>query len=491
MANLLADAVDICRWLDADGETPYEARLARDRSIGRELGRADDLTRVLAWWDRLRDHEAGDTGAASLGRRLVALSRLATWLLALLGLLLGASLGSVAFSYDGTHPVNLLGLLGVLVGVPFLLLLLTLIFLLPVRIPGLAVLREGIGVINPGRWAGAWLDHYAGMQLFGGFTAGRTRFARWQLVVFSQWLAVGYFLGVLGAGMVLVAVTDLAFGWSTTLDLDAHAVARTFGVLALPWQGWLPSAVPDLALVEASRFYRLETAAVGKSEAMQLGAWWPFVLCTILVWGLLPRLLLLGLGGWRLGAATRALICQDPEVLALLDRLTPPRVDFGPEEEGAAPETPGGVAAPPQPAADSRSVAVIWNRALETEAAGRWGRAYLGGAFGRILELSSRSGPAEIEAALAGAPEVPGRVVIFTKGWEPPLLEFGDFLRTLRGGLGTAAVITVVPIDTRGEGVSSADRQVWAGFLAKHDDPRLYVQQATTTAKRATTGDSA
>ena len=27
--------------------------------------------------------------------------------------------------------------------------------------------------------------------------------------------------------------------------------------------------------------------------------------------------------------------------------------------------------------------------------------------------------------------------------------------------------------------MSAADRQVWAGFLARHDDPRLYVQQAT------------
>jgi len=472
--------VDIGRWLDADGETPYADRLERDRSIGRELGATDDLTRVLAWWGRLQAHGGRDDhGETSLGRRLAALTRLATWLLAFLGLLLGASLGAVAFAYDGTHPVNLLGLLGVLVGVPFLMLLLTLIFLLPVRIPGLTVLREGIGVINPGRWAGAWLDRYAGMQLFGGFTAARTRFARWQLLVFTQWFAVGYFLGVLGAGVVLVAVTDLAFGWSTTLDLDAHSVARAFGFLSLPWQGWLPSAVPDLALVEASRFYRLETVAVGKTEAMQLGAWWPFVLCTILIWGLLPRLVLLAVGRWRLSTATRALICQDPEVLALLDRLKPPRVDFGPEEEGAVPESAGRMAAPPALEPDSRSVAVIWNQALDAEAAERWSHVFLGSAFGRTINLSSRNGRADIEASLAGLPEAPGRIVVFTKGWEPPLLEFGDFLRMLRAELGTGVLITVVPIDTRGEGVSAVDRQVWAGFLARHDDPRLYVQQAT------------
>ncbi len=487
---LLADAVDICRWLDADAQTPYETRLQRDRSIGRTLAVGEPLTRVLAWWERLAAHGNRVSGdETSLGRRLVALSRLATWLLALLGLLVGVSLGSVAFAYDGTHPVNLLGLLGVLVGAPFLLLLLTLVFLLlPVRIPGLAALREGIGVINPGRWVGAWLDRYAGMRLYGGFSAGRTRFARWQLVVFTQWFAVGYFAGVLTAGIVLVAVTDLAFGWSTTLDLDAQAVARAFQVLALPWQSWLPSAVPDLGLVEASRFYRLETVAVNELTAMQLGGWWPFVLCTILVWGLLPRLVLLMVGRWRLSSATRSLICQDPEVLALLDRLTLPRVDFGPEESRATADSAGDVASPPAVEPGSTSVALIWNDALPAEAAGRWGRAHAGGPFGQIVALTSRAGQAGMTSALATLHDAPSRVLIFTKGWEPPLLEFADFLTTLREKLGQSVVITVVPIDTRGDGVNATDRQVWSGFLARHADPRLYVQQATSMSERDAAG---
>ena len=44
-------------------------------------------------------------------------------------------------------------------GLPFLLLLLTLVYLLPGRVPGFGAFREAIAVVNPGRWAGAWLDH--------------------------------------------------------------------------------------------------------------------------------------------------------------------------------------------------------------------------------------------------------------------------------------------------------------------------------------------
>ncbi|MGD8831687.1 MAG: DUF2868 domain-containing protein [Pseudomonadales bacterium] len=473
--RLLATAVDVRRWLDEDAETPYTSRLERDRAIGRRLSAGDSLDRVLAWWS-----EVAPGQDPSLGHRVVLMERLARWLLGLFGLVLGAGLGSIAFAYDGTHPVNLLGLLGVLVGTPFVLLVLTLIFLLPFRIPGLAALREGIGVINPGRWVGAWLDRYARMDLYAGFGADRTRFARWQLVVFTQWFAVGYFVGVLLAGVVLVAVTDLAFGWSSTLNLDAAAVQRLFGVLALPWQAWIPQAVPDAALVEASRFYRLETAPVGEAQAMRLGTWWPFVLCTIVFWGLLPRLVLLAAGRWRLAAATRSLICQDPEVLALIDRLTPPRVDFGPEEAADGEAPAGRSPAPPAARTAEGTVAVIWNEALPDTAAGTWAAGHLGGAPQAVLHLSSRSEVSAVASLRAVLAADEARVLIYTKGWEPPLLEFGDFLTGLRDALGPQPTFVVVPINTRADGVDPADREVWAGFLARHGDPRLYVQQATT-----------
>ena len=42
------------------------------------------------------------------------------------------------------------------------------------------------------------------------------------------------------------------------------------------------------------------------AEAAALGAWWPFVLMTVLVWGLLPRILLLLFGAWRRRLAATA-----------------------------------------------------------------------------------------------------------------------------------------------------------------------------------------
>jgi hypothetical protein len=299
--------------------------------------------------------------------------------------------------------------------------------------------------------------------------------------VFSQWLAVGYFFGVVSAGLVLVAISDLAFGWSSTLDLDTESVHGAFAFMSLPWQSWLPGAAVDLELVTGSRYYRLETEPVSVAEAAALGAWWPFVLMTILVWGLAPRLLLLVFGSWRRRLALRDLLCRNPEVLALLDRLRPPHVDFGPELEEES-GTAGRVkaAAPPLNSADDTGV-LVWNQSVTEESARRWLTDRLGVPGGPLLSLGARDGSEGWVATLGEFLQgrAPKRLVIFSKGWEPPLLEFSDFLDALRASIGDAATIVVVPINTRNDGIEPEDREIWAEFLGRHGDARLYVMDAT------------
>lgn len=481
MSNaLLADVVDIRRWLEEDGNEPFDARIRRDREIGRTLDAGnDDLAKVLAWWQIVHPVDPGHgkvdrRKTAGTGQTIVGFVRLATVLLLVGGLLVGLGVGSLAFAYDGSHPVNLLALLGVLVALPVALFFLTLLLLMPGRIPGFDALRDSLSVVNPGRWAGAWLDRFAGLELFGGFSRGTTAFARWQLVVFSQWFAVGFFLGALLIAWLLVAVTDLAFGWSTTLELDATVVFRVFDGLAIPWKSWLPQGVPDATLVEASRFNRLETIPVSAEQAALLGGWWPFVLMAILVYGLLPRVILLLLGRWRLDAATRSMFCQDPEVVGLLDRLAPSRIVFEEEEEVGAIEDGASVSPPPGGGTDDRTAILIWNDALETEAARDW----LGGSGTGIVQLAVWQGDAGLKSTLNGLAGNPERLVIITKGWEPPLLEFQDFLSLVRETVGSDVTLVVAPVGLGGTSIRPLDRAVWAQALGRHQDPRLYVLPA-------------
>jgi hypothetical protein len=477
---MLARAVDIRRWLHDDRHTSYGERLERDRAIGRTLTERDPRSRLLAWWQQLAP---ADDAA---GERLEAGRRLASLALAVLGMVLGAAVAGAAFSYDGRYPVNLFTLLGVLVGLPLIMLVLTLL-LLPGRLPGLKTLQGVAAGMSPGRWVGVWLDRLLDAELFapgllrGG---GASAFSRWQLVVFSQWLALGFFTGVLTVALLLVTFTDLAFGWSTTLDLKPSLIHGWVVALSAPWAGWLPQAAPDASLVEASRYFRLEEGRMAQARIERLGAWWPFVLMTMIVYGALPRLLLLAIGAWRLRYATRAMLMEDPEVTALLDRLDAPLVNLGADrDEDALDAGQERLPAPSDPIAGQEGlVMLIWNGATAAETAGHWLVATLGVQAAGHAELSILQREAEQRAALGrlreSVAEPVRRTMLITKGWEPPLLEFMDFLTLVREELGNDGSITVVPLDVSGRRVLPKERDVWARALARVRDPRLYVMDA-------------
>lgn len=109
------------------------------------------------------------------------------------------------------------------------------------------------------------------------------------------WLWAGG--GVLVGYLALLMFTDLAFGWSSTLIDQPVRVVEVTAVIAAPW-GWLWSAaVPDYTLVEATRYARVNPLA---GDVTRVGDWWPFLLMSLLVYNLLPRILLRWLIHWKL-----------------------------------------------------------------------------------------------------------------------------------------------------------------------------------------------
>ena len=485
---MLAVVLDIRRWLAQDRNTPFAERLRRDRGIGRRLPdprrrSANGFERVLGWWREIPG--SASTGAAeSFGERVAKACTLGSTALVVLGLVAGVAVSGAAFAYQGQYPVNLFSLLGLLVGVPLLLLLVTLL-LLPARLPGLDGARFVLEGLNAGRWLGAWLDRYFETDLFRAFASPRARnaFARWQLLVFSQWFAVGFFIGALGLSLLLVTFTDLAFGWSTTLELGAERVHGWVSVVAAPWAAWWSAATPDLELVERSRYFRLDEARLPPEDVAVLGTWWPFVLATVLFYGLLPRLLFLGVCQWGRRVAVRRLLLLDPEVTALLDRLTAPLVSLegSSEEDGLAPgvaRLPG--LAPGSVEADESLAGVIWNAAASETAAAAWAERVLAVRPDTLLGMSVLQTLEEQASLLGDLPEALRRVLVFTKGWEPPLLEFMDFLGLLRERVGAGCSITVVPLDISASAVEPRQRDVWARALGRLRDPALTVMDPVT-----------
>jgi hypothetical protein len=476
-STLFETAIDVPLWLEADKLTPYGERARRDREIAVHVPRGNGIASVRAWWRHATESAQPGTGA-----RLNRLRTLVTIAMAAAGGIAGAAVALAAFAYDGSQPVNVVRLLLLLVGAQLVLLALSLL-LLPGRVPGLSHAQDLLATLNPGAWAAgvyAKLAHARPdvARLFDVHATRPTarRFVKWQLLYWSQAAAVMFNVAALITAIMLVTFSDLAFGWSTTLDVSAATVSRIVQVIASPWASFAPLAVPSSDLVEQSQFFRLQRADVVADAARALGAWWPFTVLALVTYGLLPRLLLLALATARLRAATGALLLEDARVTALLDRMASPAIETAAEEHERAPPLEIGAATAPDRPMTGTARALIWESSLPLDAARNYARRHLGLEVLDVAEAGAgRLNNDQAALEQLGA-ETAGTLIVFTPAWEPPLLELRDFLAELRRRIGATASIVVAPVPDGARAVTAVERATWQRAIAQLADPKMYVE---------------
>ena len=475
--TLFQTAIDVPLWLEADRLSPHAERARRDREIALSVSRDNPIARVRAWWER-----AGQDAPEGAGARLDRLRTIVTIVMAAVGGITGVAVALAAFAYDGSQPVNVVRLLALLVGVQLILLALTLL-LLPGRLPGLRHLQDLLTALNPGAWAvGVYrrLAHTSSdaTRLFELHAPRPTsrRFVKWQLLYWSQTAAVMFNLAALTTAILLVTFSDLAFGWSTTLDADPAAVNRIAQGIARPWAQIAPLAVPSQELVEQSQFFRLERPRIAAGSSRALGAWWPFTLLALVTYGLLPRLLLLALAAARLRAATGALLLEDARVTALLERMASPAIETAADQHEAAPPSDIGLPTAGDRPMTGSAHALIWENSLRADAVRGYARRHLGLDVVAVAEAGAGELATDREALDRLAADASQTLVVFTPAWEPPLHELRDFLAALRQRLGPAAAIVVAPVPDGPRAVTDVERATWQRAIALLADPRIYVE---------------
>lgn len=263
--------------------------------------------------------------------------------------------------------------------------------------------------------------------------------------------------------LVMVLVQDLAFGWSTTLETSAPGYHQLIATIAAPW-GWLwPDAVPDLALVEATRFFRAGTGA-DAIEPRQWGQWWPFVTMLWMTWVLIPRALLTLVSVGLLRRRARQLLASHPAMHALMYRMETPTLDTGSQHNDAEDMPDTGARATVQPLPES-DILLCWAGAGEPELPHT-----LTSATSRMLRAGGAASLADDQAALGqiddwlrhGHTRV---VIVVTRSWEPPTGELQDFLTAAREHWPQGTRVALVPLglDARREPETHLLRQ-WLRF---------------------------
>ncbi len=491
----LGDLLDLTRQLGRDAEASGSSLRHRDREIGRELValEAHPVTQLLGWLQRVRDR-VDDLR----GDKVNTTHRLGLLVLAIAGALGGWGAAAVVFRYDGTHPVNVIHVMVVFVVVQLCLLVLFGLGLLPPSVtrflPGMRTVQESLGLLSPGR-AQHLLARYlpqayrdTATSLVGKGLAHQRLYGnvdRWVVVHSSQTFAVFFNLGALASALYLVAFSDLAFSWSTTLQLATADMQRWTDLLSAPWAAVFPGARPSTELIESTRYFRLQDGSFPAAVSpVGLGGWWPFLVMCMAVYGLLPRLLTWLLARERMRGALPKTVRHLPGTGDLLARLNTELVETRADDpdlsSAAAASTDTGGA--PATSVAGQVVIVAWADAL---ADSETNRGWLAESAGVTAVSWHEAGGAHApehddEVALAAAAEDGAlNLVILVKAWEPPMAEFLDFVRTLRANATPQRMILVAPLDRTDGGAPVAavvgHLDVWRQMLARLGDPWINV----------------
>lgn len=457
----------------------------REAAIAQRIDAAslDDRTLVARWLDEVN---AGD--GQRIGRSIDAMIEAMRGFALVGGLLVGAATVAAWLSIESGKPINAVHFWGVLVGLQVALLM---VALLAVVSPG-AVRRVLSG---PGRAVAAVIGWVA-TRFFRGqkqtlqFAAGLARqYARlygpvrlWLFMQIAQLFAVMLNVGFIATFIALAVFSDPAFGWRSTL-LSDEATHRATQVIAMPWAWAMPDATLTLEEVKATRYSSLDPTFIERFSAQRgagvWAAWWPFLLASLIVYGLLPRLVLAVVSSWRLRRVMAGMPPEHAAVLELRERLRRPHIDTRAMQEEHAGDAAHSAATVMEQPVDARQVVVLaWSGvegtddALSERVASRLGASVQ--TVHRVGGMDAAADRAALDAVRQAGADVATAFIV--EAWEPPVGEYVDFVRALRDASGTSRPIVVMLWPQRGS-TQPRDAQVaqWRVHLAAVGDPYLRV----------------
>lgn len=354
--------LDFLLGLDEGRETvDTNAIAARDRDIFRRINdgdRLDDAGLIAGWLEQRRLLFSQETGKGGPGAKLPGALFdsfylwITKWVFAC-GLAAGGLCAYSFLAYHGSRPVNVTLFVAVFILFPALLCL--------------AAAFVGLHQFRSGPAGSGWSAtlHRLSMRLFIDKFMVRlekwaapiqTRFPQfskdandllhldtrsfrsilfWPVFITLSLGALGFSTGALGGTFFRIMVTDLAFGWQSTLLTSGESVHRLVSWMALPWSWAMPDIfVPTLEQIEGSRIILKEGIAGLASE--HLAAWWPFLCMGMLVYGLIPRMVLVGLGRTARTIALARFDLSRPGYQRLLMRMRSPRMGMDIKETGGS-----------------------------------------------------------------------------------------------------------------------------------------------------------
>ncbi|MCK5837348.1 MAG: DUF2868 domain-containing protein, partial [Desulfobacula sp.] len=341
-----------------DSQENIRSRAIKDRKIYHQCNsRSQTLKILLLSWLTLRKEEffqdTDKKGLTQLPGRIF--SSLYTWMayaMVISGGLAGISLVYSFLAYHGTRPINVAVFIALFVVLQVIFILFSLIL----------VVRRSIGSKNRKNRFRHSIIHTLVSSLFFNvlskilkksfdtleYTSSLIRMKNreykdllfWPFFILTSAFAFSFSAGALGGIFFKVIVSDMAFGWQSTLMATSAKVHDLVSIMALPWSWFVPEslALPSLEQIEGSRIILKDGISVLATQ--DLISWWPFICLGILFYAVIPRGILIIAGVLAQRRALRNFNFDRPRFRQVIVRMQSPVLDIDANEilESQAPE---------------------------------------------------------------------------------------------------------------------------------------------------------
>jgi len=363
----------------------------------------------------------------------------------------GAATALTALAASPGEPVNfhwaLLGLLGVETLTLLIWLLLTMAGTnsdAPTSLGGFVIGtgRRLSGWLNRGAAHAAMVQTLASVMLQGGSM-------RWTVGAISHglWLA---FLGSAVAMVVIVlSVQHVTFAWQTTILSADSYVPLTQALAVLPRLAGFPT--PTAAEIVASRWSGTAPTAIAAS-----GAWAGLLVGSLVIYGLLPRLILLGLCLLARRRAIRRfrLDLGLPGYLRLRERLMPTTEHVPSPSHAADGDDSDTAIAATYPIITGDGPIVLVGMEIDTDE-DHWPPGLVGQPCRDLGLVDSREDQKRVLSALADAG--PGLVLIAVSLLTTPDRGVGAFLNTVKGAASAPMILLLTDAPRLGRRYGEAE----------------------------------
>ena len=457
----LKSYLNLYQLLEVDNSTKEQRR---SFGLSHILLEKKPVEQLLAWMDTHKSKLTKPLLSETFSTYLYGI----TLLLVIVGFLAGLFSGIALLNYNGIAPVNVIYFMAMVIALPLLTMTLTLFSIFKAN-----QTRSVLIHLSPSYWMEkivALLPHKVQQNLQS--LKINPLLANWIIIKRSQLIALFFAIGLLLSLLLVVATKDIAFAWSTTLQIDAVTFHNFLNTLAFPWRSWFPSAVPSLELIEQSQYFRLGDRLSEEmiDNASKLGEWWKFLAFATLFYAIVLRFLMVLISIFGLHIAVKKSFLSLEGVSSLLRDMNEPIITSNAEEKVVnSEETMQGDLQTLQKLDASYDMVQGWAMSEEKPV-------LLNDAKGVISPLVfDVGGTNSLEEDMEIIHKSHGEVLLYVKAWEPPTMDFMDYLEALLKGVDK---VVVVPVGTEEENYNPKSKMVdiWMRKLTLLDSRKVWLK---------------